>query len=83
MDRILTTRSTSISTFKTNPQAALREAGDEPFAVLTNNKPSFYVLTPELFEQISELLFDLEIAPTVRERLQTSRKAIRVEMEEL
>ena len=57
MDRILTTRSTSISTFKTNPQAALREAGDEPFAVLTNNKPSFYVLTPELFEQKTAAVF--------------------------
>lgn len=83
MDRILATKSTSISKFKSNPQAALRSAGDEPFAVLTNNRPSFYVMKPELFEEIAELLFDMELAPTVRKRLQRLQRAIPVQIDDL
>jgi hypothetical protein len=50
MDTILAAKTTSISEFKSNPAAALKNAGDEPFAVLTNNKPSFYVVQPELYK---------------------------------
>lgn len=83
MDTILAAKTTSISEFKSNPAAALKNAGDQPFAVLTNNKPSFYVVQPELYESLVELLFDAQITPVVKKRLARIKKAIPVKLVDL
>ncbi len=83
MDTILASLTTSISEFKSNPSAALRKAGKKPFAVLTNNKPSFYVITPELYESITELLFEVQVAPVIKKRLNRIDKAILVDLSNL
>jgi antitoxin StbD len=83
METLLATKTTSISEFKNNPSAALRLAGDEPFAVLTNNKASFYVIQPELFEAITEILFEIQATPTIKKRLNRVKKAIRVHAADL
>ena len=83
MDAILASLTTSISEFKSNPSAALRKAGQKPFAVLTNNKPSFYVISPELYETISELFFEVEVTPAVKKRLNRLDKAISVDIADL
>ena len=83
MDTVLAAKTTSISEFKSNPTAVLKRAGDEPFAVLTNNKPSFYVIQPELYESIVELLFDAQITPLVKKRLARIKKSIPVSLSDL
>lgn len=83
MDAILASLTTSISEFKSNPSAALRKAGKTPFAVLTNNKPSFYVISPELYETITELLFEVQVTPIVKKRLNRLDKAISVDISDL
>lgn len=83
MDTVLAAKTTSISEFKSNPTAVLKKAGDEPFAVLTNNKPSFYVIQPELYESIVELLFDAQITPIVKKRLARIKKSIPVSLSDL
>ena len=83
MDAILAPLTTSISEFKSNPSAALRKAGKTPFAVLTNNKPSFYVISPELYETITELLFEVQVTPVIKKRLNRLDKAISVDITEL
>ena len=83
MDTILASLTTSISEFKSNPSAALRKAGKKPFAVLTNNKPSFYVITPELYESITELLFEVQVTPVIKKRLNRLDKAISVDIADL
>lgn len=83
MDTLLATKTISISDYKNNPAAAVRDAGDEPFAVLTNNRPSFYVLTPSVYESIAELLFEIELTPTLKKRLGRLSKAISVDIDEL
>ena len=83
METVLSSKTTSISEFKNNPAAALAAAGEQPFAVLTNNKPSFYVVQPELYEALTELLFDLEMTPIVKKRLARLKKAIPVNLEDL
>ncbi len=82
METILATMTTSISEFKNNPSAALKKAGDKPFAVLTNNKASFYVIPPELFETITEILFELQLTPVIKKRLARIKKAIPVNLSE-
>lgn len=82
MDQILTMKATSISDFKQNPNREVKLAGDEPFAVLTNNKPSFYVLSPKLYDELLEKLWELEITPTVLHRLKNS-SSITVDINDL
>lgn len=63
MDAVLTELVTTISEFKKNPNEEVANAGGRPFAVLTHNKPSFYVLTPELYDRIADLIHDRATAP--------------------
>ncbi len=83
MKRILTSMTTTISEFKKNPNLEVRKAGDEPFAVLTNNKPSFYVISPEHYEEICEILWENDIAPTLRSRTAELDTAIPVDIDSL
>ena len=61
-------QSVSTGEFKRDPAKVVSEAGGRPVAVLENNKPSFYVVPAELFEQLAELLEDLQSAELVRSR---------------
>ena len=72
MDMIGDELVTSISEFKKNPKAELSKAAGRPFAVLTNNKPSFFVISPELYDELAELLWERRIASTLEKRLAES-----------
>lgn len=83
MDTVLTKVTTSISEFKKNPNESVAKAGNQAFAVLTNNKPSFYVVPPELFDEIAEILWEREIMPVILERMNDGSKAIRLKIEDI
>lgn len=83
MQRILTKMTTTISEFKKNPNLEVRKAGDEPFAVLTNNKPSFYVLSPEHYETLCEKVWEREIEPLLKSRLASVDTAQAVDIDSL
>jgi PHD/YefM family antitoxin component YafN of YafNO toxin-antitoxin module len=51
--------------------------------VLTNNKPSFYVIEPELFEALSELYFEMQSTPLIKKRLARLEKAVSVDIDDL
>jgi PHD/YefM family antitoxin component YafN of YafNO toxin-antitoxin module len=83
MDAVLTKVTTSISEFKKNPNESVAKAGNQAFAVLTNNKPSFYVVPPELFDEIAEILWDHQMKPLLDKRMANYANAIPVEIDEL
>jgi len=83
MDAVLTKVTTSISEFKKNPNESVAKAGNQAFAVLTNNKPSFYVVPPELFDEIAEILWDHQMKPLLDERMANYVNAIPMEIDEL
>ncbi|MEY4078600.1 MAG: hypothetical protein RIS80_369 [Actinomycetota bacterium] len=83
MEKIMTEIATSISEFKKNPNEEVRRAGKKPFAVLTNNKPSFYVLSPELYDELMERIWELESAALLTERLAARDSAIKVDLKDL
>ena len=58
MKAILADMTISISEFKANPNKAVQEADGVPFCVLTNNAPAFYVVPPELWEKIDDMVQD-------------------------
>jgi antitoxin StbD len=76
-----------ISEFKQNPNAAVKAADDLPFAVLTNNRPSFYVMSPRMFDYLTEKLWDAQMTPTILAEIKAHEEgnepSIEVSLEEL
>ena len=65
MDTVLTKGTISISEFKKNPNEVVKLAKNIPFAVMTNNKPSFYVLSPKHYDALLEKIWELEITAKI------------------
>jgi antitoxin StbD len=87
VEKILTSRAVAVSEFKRAPNEIVAEANGEPIAVLTNNKPSFYVISPSAYEELLEKIWEMEIAPTLIKRLDDLRsgktKSIEVTLKDL
>ena len=83
MDAIFTKLTTTISEFKQNPNEIVKKAKHKPFAVLTNNKATFYVMSPEYYDALLEKIWELEMTPEIKKRLASKDGNIRVTLEEL
>jgi len=81
METILSDLSVSMTEFKKNPNDALRESGGQTVAVLSHNKPVFYMVPPERYEAMLEELDDLALVRLVKER--QSEKSVEVSLDEL
>ena len=74
MQSLLTSLTISMSDFKKNPAKVLRDAGDEPVAVLNHNKAAFYLLDPTLFEALIDEVEDAQLIPLLRQRIANAEK---------
>jgi antitoxin StbD len=83
VDEIFTKLTITISEFKKNPNEVVKKAKHKPFAVLTNNKASFYVMSPEYYDALLEKIWELEITPEIKRRLASKEKSRIVTLEEL
>lgn len=83
VDQVLTNLVTTISEFKKNPNLEVRRAGSKPFAVLTNNKPSFYVLSPELYDELLEKLWQANVESELVQRGREFDRSVPVTLDEL
>lgn len=81
MQAILSDLTISMSEFKKNPAAVLREAKRRPVAVLNHNKAAFYMIEPVLFEALLESLSDQELSRTVLARMSERANAIEVDID--
>lgn len=81
MDTIYADLSISMSEFKKNPAQVLRSAGEKPVAVLSHNRPAFYMITPKTFEALVEALADRELHDIVRQRLTQKDEAVEVDID--
>ncbi len=83
MEAIFADVAVSMSEFKKNPAAVLREANKRPVAVLNHNKAAFYMLEPVLFEALLDELADRDLVHKVRARLARKNEAIEVDFDDL
>lgn len=83
MDRVLTSATTTITKFKGNPNQVVTDADGEAFAVLSNNRPTFYVVPPSLFAEWMDRMDDLALAETVRKRRTDRKRSIKVDIADL
>jgi antitoxin StbD len=75
--------SVSISKFKQSPKKVVKEARGQPVAVLNRNKPTFYIVSPELMVQIAELCEERHLAKLVRSRINAVHCAVKVSLDDL
>ena len=68
LQSILANVAISISDLKRNPSAAIEAADGAPVAILNHNKASAYLVPAKAWEELLELIEDLELAQIVRER---------------
>ena len=83
METILSGLSVSMTEFKKNPNEALRESGGQTVAVLSHNKPAFYMVPPERYEAMLEEIDDLRLVRVVKARLKQKDRAIKVTLDDL
>jgi antitoxin StbD len=83
MQMILADVAVSMSEFKKNPAAVLREANNRPVAVLNHNKTAFYMIEPELFEAMMEEIADQDLYKKVLARLADKANAVEVNLDDL
>jgi antitoxin StbD len=83
METILSDLSVSMTEFKKNPNEALRESGGQAVAVLSHNKPAFYMVPPDRFEAMLDAIDDLQLVRVVKERLKQKDRAIAVTLDDL
>lgn len=83
METILSDLSVSMTEFKKNPNGALRESGGRAVAVLSHNKPAFYMVPPDRYEAMLEEIDDLHLVRVAKERLKQKERAIEVKLDDL
>jgi len=83
VEAILSDLTISMSEFKKNPAAVLREAHNRPVAVLNHNRAAFYMLEPALFEAMLEELADQELHRKVLARMRERAQAIEVDVDQI
>ncbi|KQY86296.1 type II toxin-antitoxin system Phd/YefM family antitoxin [Pelomonas sp. Root1444] len=83
MEAILAEIAVSMSEFKKNPAAVLREANHRPVAVLNHNRAAFYMIEPRLFEAMMDELADQELYRKAASRLADKARAVEVDIDDL
>ncbi len=81
MHTVLADLSVSMSEFKKNPAAVLRESRNRPVAVLNHNRPAFYMVNPQLFEAMMEELADNDRYRKAAARLADKSRAVVVSLD--
>ena len=78
---ILSNITASITELKTNPMKTVGTASGEAIAILNRNKPAFYCVPADIYEEMVELLDDIKLAKLVKSR--SKEEEVKVKLDEL
>ena len=81
--RMLAETAVSISELKKNPMATVAAGAGLPVAVLNRNEPAFYCVPAKAYEDLMDLVEDLELNRIADTRLADGQEPVRVTMDEL
>jgi antitoxin StbD len=73
----------SISDLKKNPAAVVKAARDQQIAILNRNMPVAYVISPDVWAHICEMIEDQADAALARDRLDDPQPRLKVEIADL
>ncbi len=83
MEQILADYSTSISELKRNPSAVIKKAHNSAIAVLNHNVPTAYLVPAKKYEELLNIIDDIELAKIVSKRLKDVGNAVEVDFDSL
>lgn len=81
--RVLAETAVSISELKKNPMAIVAAGDGMPVAVLNRNEPAFYCVPAKAYEQLMDLVEDLELGRLADARLADGQEPVRVSLDAL
>ena len=81
--RVLTEIAVSISGHKKNPMATVAAGDGIAVAVLNRNEPAFYCVPAKAYEQLMDLVEDLELDRLTDSRLADGQEPVRVSLNAL
>ena len=81
--RMLAETAVSISELKKKPMATVAAGDGLPVAVLNRNEPAFYCVPAKAYEDLMDLIEDLELNRIADRRLADGQDPVRVTMDEL
>ena len=73
----------SITDLKRNPAAVIAAAREQQVAILNRNRPVGYIVSPEVWDYVCDLIEDMQDAELVRERLAEPGEIIEVSIYDL
>jgi len=80
---ILAEACVGISELKKNPAAVIAAAREQQVAILNRNKPVAYMISPEVWDYLCELVSDQKLVEMAREALDSGEEGVPVTMDEL
>ena len=80
ISEVLADACVSISNLKANPAAVIAEAQVRQVAVLNRNKPVAYVISPEVWAYVSELVADRQLAREAAEALAEGDEGVELDL---
>jgi antitoxin StbD len=78
VEPILADACVGISALKKNPAAVIAAAREQQVAILNRNRPVAYVISPEVWEQICDLVEEVQDAQLVRRVLEEEDDEVEV-----
>lgn len=80
--RVLAETTASITELKNNPMATVAAGEGLPVAVLNRNAPAFYCVPAKAYEQLMDLVEDLELNQIADVRLADTQHPVQVTLDE-
>ena len=80
---ILANVGVSISDLKRNPAAAIDAARSQQVAILNRNKPVAYLIAPEVWEGLCDMVEDANDVSIVKDRVNNPGKRIEISIDDL
>ncbi len=83
MNPILANYAVSISDLRKNPSQLIDDSEGETIAILNHNMPTAYLVAPEFYARLIELLDDQELIALTKKRLKSGETPIKVKLDDL
>lgn len=83
MEQILSEYTVSITELRKAPGELLRQAAGQTVAILSHNKPAGYIVSPEAYRTMLEVMEDKALGKIVEQRKGSLRTARVVKLDEL
>ncbi len=83
MEQILSEYTVSITELRKAPGDLLKQAAGQTVAILSHNKPAGYIVSPDAYRAMLEVMEDKALGKIVERRTASLRKAKVVKLDEL